>query len=107
MQHIFMFMPAMHERYQVAVLPFCLAAWIVHKDSRFGWLSAALGAITLVNQLMVLANAVIGGPLPWSNNFGQVMAVFSIINLAIYFWSAVVCIRFFFEDTADTSTKEA
>ncbi len=106
MQHIFMFMPAMHERYQVAVLPFCLAAWLIHKDSRFGWLTAALCGITFINQLMVLANAIIGGPLPWSNNFDQWMMILSLINLGIYFWSAIVCILFLVKDDQDQGQNE-
>ncbi len=94
MQHIFMFMPAMHERYQVAVLPFCLAAWLVHKERKFLHLSVALSVFTLVNQLMVLANATKGGSLPWSANFNQWMAAASFVNLIVYFASAVLCILF-------------
>ena len=73
----------------------------------FSHLSIALTAITLINQLVILANAIKGGALPWSNNFPQVMAFFSLINIAIYFWSAFVFIRFSFKQNADNKIKEA
>lgn len=106
MQHIFMFMPAMHERYQVAVLPFALAAWLIHRDSRFGHLTAGLTLITLINQFMVLANATRGDTLPWSQNFNSIMAVLSFANLIIYLWSAAICLSFLLSDNESTE-KEA
>lgn len=107
MQHIFMFMPAMHERYQVAVLPFCLAAWLVHRRGGFGALFAALSGMTLINQFIVLANAIKSNRLPWAANFDQVMAFFSLINLLLYIISAILCFRFLLGSQEEQQEKEA
>lgn len=95
MQHIFMFMTSMHERYQIIVLPFVLLAYITHRNRRYLYMYMALSAVTAINQFTVLSNATKGVPLPWDSWFAALMAAVSVINLAIYIWSAAECVIYF------------
>ena len=57
-QHIFMFMTAMHERYQIIVLPFVLMAYIMHRNRRYLYMFISLSLVTAINQFTVMCNFV-------------------------------------------------
>lgn len=97
MQHIFMFMTSMHERYQIVVLPFVLLAYIVHRNRRYLYMFMSLSAVIAINHFTVLANAAKTVALPWDNWFPQLMLVFSVINLLLYLWSVAECVILFFK----------
>ena len=101
MQCLFMLTTRMHERYQIAVLPFALMAYLVHRNKSFLWIFVSLSAITAVNQAFVLlpitADRVFGSTTPWSGTdlYNSYLAVFSLVNIVIFAWCVYACIKFF------------
>lgn len=101
MEHIFIFMPDMHERYQFVVLPLLLVVWALYREKRHLWLFIALTLTTLGNQFVVLANY-IKTNLPWQGHFNSVLGVIAVFNLAFYLWSLYEFTAFSFKSDKKT-----
>ncbi len=95
MQGIFMLTTRMHERYQIAVLPFAIVLYAATRRARWLALTGALSAVTFVNQFMLLIrNNTINDPqAPWDALFNPVQTVFSLLNLVLFVFSMIVCWR--------------
>ena len=109
MQCVFMMMTRMHERYQVIVLPFALLAYITTRKRGFGISFVLLTIMTGLNQFMILLFHVYGEQLtPWEANFPVILRWMSLINFALFIYTAYLCISHFLDkDKAETSeTKE-
>lgn len=100
MQGIFMLTTRMHERYQMAVLPFALVLYAYTGRGRWLGIFGALSGITFVNQFMLLIrNNTINDPAaPWNDWFNPVQAVFSVLNLAVFAFSLYEAWRLAFPD---------
>ncbi len=100
MQGVFMLTTRMHERYQIAVLPFALVLYVLTRRTRWLALFGALSLVTFVNQFMLLIrNNTINDPTaPWDALFNPVQTVFSLLNLALFALSMVVCWQTAFPD---------
>lgn len=94
MECLFMFMSRMHERYQIIVLPFALMAYILHKNRDFFYIFVSISLINSINQAIILFRLNDSSNL-LKNVSAELMVVFSIINLFIFIWTAIVCINFF------------
>ncbi len=88
MQCIFMLTTRMHERYEIAVLPFALLLFLRLRDFRWLWQYILLSAVTFINQFMLLVrNNTVNDPgAPWSAIFEPVQAVMSGLNLLLFLW---------------------
>ncbi len=93
MQCIFMLTVRMHERYQIAVLPFALMAWVIHREKPFLQLFGVLTGMTLLNQALVLFR--LNGSCLWDEYELVIMQVLSFVNLIIFVWSMYICVKFF------------
>ncbi len=93
MQCVFMLTVRMHERYQVAVLPFALMAWVIHREKPFLQLFSALSFVTLLNQALVLFR--LNGDCSWDSFYITLMQVLSAVNFIIFIWSIFICVKFF------------
>lgn len=96
MNTLFMFMTRMHERYQFVVLIFILMATLIHKKRSFLYIFIGTSLITLINQLIPM--------FAWQTDnsvfdlyYGQLMQVFSSLNLVLYIVGVVVCLKYLFE----------
>ena len=95
MNTLFMFMTRMHERYQFVVLIFILMAAIVHKSRSFFYIFMGMSFITFINQLIPMFswrsdNSFFG------NYYGELMVIFSAVNIILYILSAYFCLKFLF-----------
>lgn len=97
MQCIFMLTVRQHERYQIAVLPFALMAYIIHNDKRFMGIFAALSLMTLSNQALLLFDINSETCLWAAPNYDTVMQIMSIINVVIFIITMIICVKFFLE----------
>ncbi len=99
MQCIFMLTTRMHERYQVVVIPFALMAWASTRNKRFLGLFAALSGITLINQFLVLLDVMQSQQYNdrafWAPAGNTLDFIFSLINLVIFVWTIIECVRYF------------
>ena len=97
-----MFMTRMHERYQFVVLIFILMAALVHKNRGFFYCFAAMSVMTLVNQVIPMFSWRSENSF-FDNYYGEMFIIFSVINLALYFVSAYLSVKFMFkkEDTQE------
>ena len=108
MNTLFMFMTRMHERYQFVVLIFILMAAVVHKSREFFYCFMGISFITLINQLIPMFSWRQGGSV-FSEYYGFLMVIFSVVNLIIYILSAYVSVRFMFfkyKDNIKTENRE-
>lgn len=98
MQCVFMLATRMHERYQLAVLPFALILFVRLCSWRWLWMYISLSLVTLVNQFMLLIrNNTINDPAaPWNAIFHPVQTVFSAVNLLLFAWSVYEVCRYAF-----------
>lgn len=88
MQCIFMLTTRMHERYEIAVLPFALLLFLRLRDFRWLWQYLLLSAVTFINQFMLLVrnNTINDRGAPWSAIFEPVQTVMSVLNLLLFLW---------------------
>ena len=100
MNTLFMFMTRMHERYQFVVLIFILMAAIVHKHRGFFYCFVGISVMTFVNQVIPMFS--------WRSEnsffdlyYGELMVIFSVLNLILYFVSAYICIKFMFKNNEE------
>ena len=108
MNTLFMFMTRMHERYQFVVLIFILMAAVVHKSREFFYCFMGISFITLINQLIPMFSWRQGGSV-FSEYYGFLMVIFSVVNLIIYILSTYVSVRFMFfknKDNIKTENRE-
>ena len=108
MNTLFMFMTRMHERYQFVVLIFILMAAVVHKSREFFYCFMGISFITLINQLIPMFSWRQGGSV-FSEYYGFLMVIFSVVNLIIYILSTYVSVRFMFfknKDKIKTENRE-
>ncbi len=100
MNTLFMFMTRMHERYQFVVLIFILMAAIIHKHRGFFYCFVGISVMTFVNQVTPMFS--------WRSEnsffdlyYGELMVIFSVLNLILYFVSAYICIKFMFKNNEE------
>lgn len=105
MQCLFMLTTRMHERYQIVVLPFALMAWLIHKEKNFLALFWTLTVMTLTNQALLLFKINNSNCL-WEQSWDTVMQVLSFVNMAVFVWSAAVCICFFLKSKTTEEVNE-
>lgn len=97
MQHIFMFMTDMHERYQFVILPLLLMAWIIYKNSRFFKLFIGYSVVILLNEWFVLANFT-KTKMPLIDYFDVLLAVLGVVNILLYILTLYEFIKFTFNN---------
>ena len=109
MQGLFMLTTRMHERYQIAVLPFAAMLYLLTRRGRWLGIFASLSAVTFVNQFMLLIrNNTINDPAaPWSPLFEPVQSVMSVVNLALFAWSLYEAWRLAFSEPECKPAEEA
>ena len=93
MQSIFMLTSRMHERYQIPVLIFSLIAIVYHKSSRMFAVYILQTIMVFINEGLLFLKATHGYNVPWSQEYSQVMVVFSGINLVVYCFTMYVAVR--------------
>lgn len=100
MNTLFMFMTRMHERYQFVVLIFILMAAIVHRNRSFFYCFVGISVITFLNQVIPMFS--------WRSEnsffnlyYGELMVIFSVLNLILYFVSSYIAIRFMFKNNEE------
>ena len=96
MNTLFMFMTRMHERYQFVVLIFILMAALVHKHRGFFYIFVAMSTITLFNQAFPMFSWLSSDSI-FERYYGDLMVIFSIINLIIYVISVYISVKFMFK----------
>ena len=104
MNTLFMFMTRMHERYQFVALIFILMAAIVHKHRGFFYCFVGISAITFLNQVIPMFSWRSENSF-FDNYYGELMVIFSVVNLILYFISSYICIKFMFKN--NQKQKEA
>ncbi|MEE1027040.1 MAG: glycosyltransferase 87 family protein [Acutalibacteraceae bacterium] len=104
MNTLFMFMTRMHERYQFVVIIFILMAAIVHKNRGFFYCFMGISFITFINQLIPMFSWRQGGSV-FSEYYGFLMVIFSVVNLIIYLLSAYVSVKFMFPKNKENITE--
>lgn len=96
MQCVFMLMTRMHERYQIVVLPFALLAWLSTRKKSFAISYILLTVMTLINQYAVLLCFLREDIYtPWQNVLPAVVWVMSVLNFALFIFTAVITVRYF------------
>ena len=100
MNTLFMFMTRMHERYQFVALIFILMAAIVHRNRSFFYCFVGISVITFLNQVIPMFS--------WRSEnsffnlyYGELMVIFSVLNLILYFVSSYIAIRFMFKNNEE------
>lgn len=100
MNTLFMFMTRMHERYQFVALIFILMAAIVHRNRNFFYCFVGISVITFLNQVIPMFS--------WRSEnsffnlyYGELMVIFSVLNLILYFVSSYIAIRFMFKNNEE------
>lgn len=104
MNTLFMFMTRMHERYQFVVLIFILMAAVVHKHRGFFYCFVGISVITFLNQAIPMFSWRTENSF-FDNYYGELMVIFSVVNLILYFISSYICIKFMFKN--NQKQKEA
>ncbi len=102
MNTLFMFMTRMHERYQFVVLIFILMAAVVHKSRSFFYIFVGMSFITFVNQLIPMFSWRSENSI-FNNCYGELMVIFSAVNLMLYIASAYFCLKFLFSSKSAES----
>ncbi len=97
MQCLFMFTTRMHERYQFVTLIFALGAFIVYNRKEFLNLFLMLSVVIMVNQAVPMFDWNGSGSFLGGDNYTYIMVAVSIVNLALFAYSAVVCVKFLME----------
>ncbi len=95
MQCIFMLSTRMHERYQMVVLPFALLAFITTKERRFIWQFGWLTVLTLINQVVVLANV---NHNMFAGSLNGIMSVVSAANVLVFIHTVYTCVNYFLKE---------
>ena len=100
MNTLFMFMTRMHERYQFVALIFILMAALVHRNRSFFYCFVGISVITFLNQVIPMFS--------WRSEnsffnlyYGELMVIFSVLNLILYFVSSYIAIRFMFKNNEE------
>lgn len=99
MAAIFMFSTRMHERYQIAVLPFALLAFLSTRKRGFLWAFGFYTITSFINQAAVLI------PINHENTFfeiykPQIELITSAVNLALFVFTALITFNYFFKKEA-------
>lgn len=92
MNTLFMLTTRMHERYQFVVLIFLLAAVLEQKDRGLFYGFAGMSAMILINQLIPMFSWH-GQESFFNVYYGELMTVFSAVNLILYLVTGYLCIR--------------
>jgi len=105
MNTLFMFMTRMHERYQFVVLIFILMAAIQHKHRGFFYSFVGMSLITFVNQAVPMFSWRSDNSF-FDRNYGELMVTFSILNLALYFATTYISVKFILKNKATSRVAE-
>ncbi|MBQ3562369.1 MAG: DUF2029 domain-containing protein [Clostridia bacterium] len=105
MNTLFMFMTRMHERYQFVVLIFILMAAIQHKHRGFFYSFVGMSLITFVNQAVPMFSWRSDNSF-FDRNYGELMVTFSILNLALYFVTTYISVKFILKNKATSRVAE-
>ena len=94
-----MFSTRMHERYQIAVLPFALLAFLSTQKREFLWSFGFYTITSFVNQAAVLI------PINHEGTFfelykPQIELITSVANLALFVFTAYITFAYFFKKEA-------
>lgn len=93
MQSIFMLTSRMHERYQIPVLIFCLAAVAYHKSYKLFGAYILQTVLVFFNEALLLIRNTFSYSAPWVEHYGVVVVVFSAINVVVYLYTLTVALR--------------
>ncbi len=93
MQSIFMFTFRMHDRYQIPVLIFLLAAVIKQHSAKLFWGYVGVTGITFLNHLIVFQKIVQKQDFWGYEFYDPIMIALSIMNVALYLYVAVVSVQ--------------
>lgn len=92
MECLFMLTTRQHERYQVVVMIFLLAAFLTERDFRLFGVFTGVVFTTFCNQVLLL-NHNINQSAPWLAAFHELQAVGSAINLLLFGWLVFLCVE--------------
>ena len=104
MNSLFMLTTRMHERYQIAVVPFALLLWLTTNRRAFGYIFSATSLMVFINQFMVLFS--INKGIDFLGRYDTVMIVFSAINFFIFLISTAYCIWYAMDKKTSEYTIE-
>lgn len=96
MQCIFIFTTRMHERYEIPVLIFAVAASVKHRDKNLFISYLGLTVMTYINQYLLFTKAVFPYNAPWLKQYDTLLAVFSLLNIVLFVYSSYAGLKVLF-----------
>ena len=104
MNSLFILTTRMHERYQIAVIPFALMLWVTTMRRPFGCIFGATSVMVFLNQAMVLLS--INNSIDFLGVYDKFMVAFSVVNVLVYIAGAAYCIWYVLSEKLPESTRE-
>jgi len=104
MNSLFILTTRMHERYQIAVIPFIFMLWLTVGRRPFGYIFGVTSIMVFLNQAMVLLS--INNDIDFLGMYDKFMVAFSTVNVLVYIAGTAYCIWYAFVEKLPESTRE-